>query len=42
VKRAADYPEGPYVALDLELDSFHHVVREQIGLRGLQQMRPVD
>ena len=42
VKRAADYPDGPYVALDLELDSFHHVVREQIGLRGLQQMRPVD
>lgn len=42
VKRAEEYPLGPYVALDLELDNFYQVVRDQIGLAGLNQIRPRD
>ena len=39
VKRASEYSEGPYVALDLELDNFHQAVRDQIGLQKLSQIR---
>ncbi|WP_206750462.1 hypothetical protein, partial [Cryobacterium sinapicolor] len=39
VRRAAEYPDGPYVALDHELDNFYQVVREQIGLKELARVR---
>lgn len=40
--RAAEYPQGPYVALDLALDKFYQDVRDQIGLQKLRQVRQLD